>query len=238
MTWRTARSLDVIKAQVDEMAPGRSRASDGTIGDDAHQSGTSDHNPDGAAIVRARDITHDPANGADMNRLADDLVASRDPRIKYVIWSRRICSGAAGPSPWKWRPYSGSNPHTKHLHLSVVGDSRADQTHRWTIGDDDMTTPAQFLAILRDPAVQHEMRKLPLTYPVGPNTSLLGLLTGMAAQVAQLSGRDLVDEPAIVTGVLAGLGTRPAADVATALVAAGQDPTTLATELTRLADRQ
>jgi hypothetical protein len=63
------------------------------------------------------DVTHDPAHGVSGDDLAAGLVASRDPRIKYVIWNRRICSSEV--SPWVWRPYSGANPHDHHVHISV-----------------------------------------------------------------------------------------------------------------------
>jgi hypothetical protein len=139
MAWRVAYSLMTILAQVDEAAPNRSKAADGTIGDAAHSSRTSDHNPDANGVVRARDITHDPANGADMHALTEALRLSRDPRIKYVIWNARMFSSYATSTfpAWAWRPYSGSNLHLKHAHLSVVADIRADDTSDWTI----TTTP-------------------------------------------------------------------------------------------------
>jgi hypothetical protein len=80
------------------------------------------------------DITHDPASGADMSLVAESLRASRDPRIKYLIFNKRIFS--ASNTPWTWRVYTGSNPHTKHLHLSVGG--AYDRRDRWTIEGDDM----------------------------------------------------------------------------------------------------
>ena len=136
-TWRAARSLTVLRHQVDQLWPGRRRSSDGIIGDAEHrQDPTSDHNPDAAGVVHAIDITHDPAHGADMAWLAAILRLHRDPRIKYVIWSRRIFS--ATNTPWSWRPYTGSDPHTGHLHLSVVADARADDIRPWTLEDSAM----------------------------------------------------------------------------------------------------
>lgn len=134
MAWRVARGLDKLRDQVNIAAPGRNTASDGSIGDALHDA-TSDHAPKdfpgwGNDIVTARDITHDPGKGADMGRVAEALRVSRDPRIKYVIWEQRIFS--ATNTPWTWRYYSGA--YHSHLHVSVVGDSRADQTHPWQIG--------------------------------------------------------------------------------------------------------
>jgi hypothetical protein len=118
MGWRDAKCLDVLLRQVDAAFPGRAKQNDGTIGDAAHQATHSEHNPDENGIVRARDITHDPAHGLDARKLAEALIASRDNRILYVISNAEICSSVV--SPWKWRPYNGSNPHREHMHLSVV----------------------------------------------------------------------------------------------------------------------
>lgn len=135
--WRMARSLDVLLGQLNAAAPRRSKVSDGGIGDQAHITRASDHNPwvrlDDERLVTARDFTHDPAGGLDCGRLAGALCAGRDLRVKYVIWDRRITSGAGGPSPWAWRPYRGSNAHTKHLHVSVVADVRADGVQPWAV---------------------------------------------------------------------------------------------------------
>lgn len=127
MAWRVARSLDQLLAQLNALAPKRSKVSDGSIGDTAHASRSSDHNPwYGPGIVTARDFTHDPAAGLDCHKLADALVRSGDKRIKYIIWNRRIWQG-------HWAPYSGVNPHTKHLHLSVVASASADNTAPWNL---------------------------------------------------------------------------------------------------------
>ena len=161
--WIVAQSLDQLRAQLDDLAPRRSRASDGAIGDAAHATRDSDHNPwvvlGRQRYVTARDFTHDPAGGLNAQLLADSLRRGRDPRVKYVIWNRQIMSGAEGREPWAWRRYTGSNPHTAHLHLSVVADLRATVRVPWTLPallagpgrpgsptpereDDDMT-PAQ-----------------------------------------------------------------------------------------------
>lgn len=139
--WRVARSLEVLRDEIDAAYPDRSKASDGTIGDAAHiaQGSDSDHNPwvhfppDPTGIVTALDITHDPAHGVDIDVLTDRLAATRDERIKYLIANRLIMSGAAGPSPWVWRPYSGTDPHTNHFHISVVADPRCDDTRPWDV---------------------------------------------------------------------------------------------------------
>jgi hypothetical protein len=37
--------------------------------------------------------------------------------VTYIIWNRRIASANSSP-PWSWRSYTGSNPHTDHVHVS------------------------------------------------------------------------------------------------------------------------
>lgn len=119
--WRVAGGLKRLRQEIDLLAPGRSKASDGSIGDARHAVSTSDHNPwveaDGMGVVTAIDITHDPARGCDCALLAERLREARDPRIKYVIWNRRIFSSVR--QPWVWRSYTGSNPHAHHVHVSV-----------------------------------------------------------------------------------------------------------------------
>ena len=132
--WRAARSLLVLRDQVDALYPRRARGSDGLIGDDAHkaQGSASEHNPDAQGIVRALDLTNDTPY-FDSTGLASLLVASRDVRIRYVIANHRICSGYNGVDPWKWRDYTGTDPHTGHMHLSVVADDRADDLTPWNL---------------------------------------------------------------------------------------------------------
>lgn len=136
MTWRVAACLLQLRAQIDLMAPMRSKANDGTIGDFSHAARESDHNPwvrdRGVGVVTAIDITDDPDDGCNAAALVAALIASRDSRIKYLIWNRQIIS--SNVSPWSWRQYSGRNPHTKHFHLSVHADKGLfDSTIPWSL---------------------------------------------------------------------------------------------------------
>lgn len=117
MKWRLAESLKQLRAQINALYPNRSKESDGSIGDAKHSSRASDHNPNAAGAVCAIDVTHDPANGVDCEKTANLLVKNKDPRIKYLIWNKRICSSKV--KAWQWRPYAGANAHRHHLHISV-----------------------------------------------------------------------------------------------------------------------
>ena len=122
MVWRVAKSLLILRDQINQFAPHRNTDSDGTIGDEHHAHTNSDHNPqvmDGnIGVVTAIDITHDPYHGCNAQAIVDALVESKDKRIKYIIWNKRIIS--ASVQPWIWRDYHGASPHDKHFHLSVV----------------------------------------------------------------------------------------------------------------------
>lgn len=152
MAWYIAKSLEVLRAQLNQRAPNRSTISDGGIGDASHSARESDHNPTASGQVCARDFTNDPAGGLAGQWLADTLVASRDPRIKYIIWNRRILDTRPGFKPWTWQPYSGLNDHTHHVHVSVFAGTLGDDTRPWNLGGQadqgDDVTPEQMNQIL------------------------------------------------------------------------------------------
>lgn len=138
MAWRLAKSIKTLLDQVNAENPHRRKDSDGGIGDEAHASRSSDHNPyiivDGQGVVRAFDFTHAPETGFDAYAFAEMLLKNKDPRIRYVISNRKIASGKGGPEPWKWRPYSGKNPHNHHTHVSVTEkQSEFDDGKKWNL---------------------------------------------------------------------------------------------------------
>ena len=141
MSPRRAYATAKLLEQVNDQSPERDKSSDGWIGDEAHASRKSDHNPNNKGVVRAQDITHDPSGGFNSYTFAEMLRGKRDPRIKYVISNRKIFSGPAGPQPWVWRGYSGSNPHDMHVHISAGRDTESgsdasyyDDANPWDIG--------------------------------------------------------------------------------------------------------
>lgn len=175
MAWRVAESLEKLRAQIDALAPKRSTLSDGAIGDTDHTKRTSDHNPHCGAphdpTVTARDFTHDPENGADMHEIAEAIRVSRDGRVKYVIWDKRMFSSykTSTHTAWTWRPYSGPNLHTVHMHVSVQCAPSKDSTRPWKITKGDwlsMATKEEVRAIVRE-EVQKEGKRLQRELAVG-----------------------------------------------------------------------
>lgn len=134
---RVAKSLLTLIDQVDATWPNRKKTSDGTIASSQHssQNPTSDHEIKNG-IVRALDITNDPAHGVNARAIAQALLDSRDPRISYVISNRQMARSypKTGTTPWQWSPYTQSNPHTEHCHVSVVDNPTLyDDPRPWAI---------------------------------------------------------------------------------------------------------
>lgn len=133
---RLAKSLVTLRDQVNTKWPGRSKASDGWIGDAAHAARASDHNPNKEGVVCALDITHDPIHGLDASKLAEEIRLSGDPRVNYVISNGRIANSGKA-----WRTYTGANAHTKHCHISVHQKAALyDDAKPWKI-DGAVTAP-------------------------------------------------------------------------------------------------
>jgi hypothetical protein len=118
----TPAAVAVLR-QATAIAPKRMKASDGLLPSAAHlkASPSSDHNT-GLAV----DLTHDPKNGIDCELIFEKL--KEDERVAYLIFNKKIWSRQRRKEGN--RKYSGSNPHTKHLHISI-NDSHANDTSPW-----------------------------------------------------------------------------------------------------------
>jgi hypothetical protein len=90
MSWKLAAAAVTLRDQVNKRYPRRDRASDGTIGDQAHRRRISDHNPDKTGYVMALDLDED---GWPAHKFADQLIeymrTSGDKRIKNVVYEGR-----------------------------------------------------------------------------------------------------------------------------------------------------
>ena len=109
-----------LREQIDDAFPDRDRTSDGWIGDSKHAARKSDHNPTTDGIVRALDIDSDlRSHKSEAYDLADQLrlLARSDKRISYIIFNGKIASWRRN---YKWRKYTGINPHKTHIHISFT----------------------------------------------------------------------------------------------------------------------
>ncbi len=117
-----------LREQIDDAFPDRDRASDGWIADARHAARKSDHNPNVEGIVRAIDIDADlRSHKSEAFDLADQLrlLARFDKRISYIIFNGKIASYKRN---YKWRKYTGINPHKTHIHISFTAKGDHDRS--------------------------------------------------------------------------------------------------------------
>jgi hypothetical protein len=126
-----------LRAAINTIAPTRDKSLDGSIGDPAHASGVSGHNPDDTAgvtaersdadsipEVRAIDVDKDLRQpGLTMLKIIQAILASpvERARLIYIIFNGVIWSASNG---WASREYNGPNSHSEHAHYS--GNPAAD----------------------------------------------------------------------------------------------------------------
>lgn len=113
---RLAPVLVRARLTIDNRWPHRDRASDGWIGDPAHQARNSDHNENERGMVDAIDV--DMFGGATpVHRPTIVAAFLVHPSTNYVIYNRRIFQRADKFRP---REYNGINDHSKHCHDSTM----------------------------------------------------------------------------------------------------------------------
>lgn len=149
--WTLIPCLEQLRDEFDEIAPGRDRASDGSIGDTAHAGGgVSDHlpdedfpalrgkDPDSRNEVHAIDVDADLRTpGLSMEMVVQHLLgrcrSGAETRLRYIIFNRRIWEAS---NDWRQRAYDGPSPHTEHAHFSASYDSaREASTASWHLED-------------------------------------------------------------------------------------------------------
>lgn len=162
--WVLIPCLKALFAEFNRIAPDRDRASDGSIGDAAHQAEVSDHNPDEVGSVPIHDadkINEVHAIDVDNNLRGDVTMetavqfllgrcrSGAEKRLRYVIYNRRIWSASSG---WVQKAYTGASAHTEHAHFSASYDSQLEASvvswHLDEIGDG--MTKAELLAGLEE----------------------------------------------------------------------------------------
>jgi hypothetical protein len=132
MLWYKVKWIPGLFAAVDAVFPNRGHAQDGTVGDLAHLTGTSGHNPDDTPgvtaerqdadtrpEVRAADVDTQGVDGdAVVAAVLGDASALR--LLIYIIWNRHIWRASNG---WQREAYNGSDPHDRHMHFSGHPDA-------------------------------------------------------------------------------------------------------------------
>jgi hypothetical protein len=161
-SWILVPCLVSLRTEFNRLSPGRDKASDGSIGDAAHQTEASDHNPDdtpGVATpytdadnipeVHAIDVDDDlRKSGWSMDKALEIIItrhrSGQDVRLQNVIYNRRIWSRSWG---WTARAYTGASAHTEHAHFSArYTTAQESDTRPWGLldaEDDDMATITQ-----------------------------------------------------------------------------------------------
>lgn len=138
--FRLAHSILQGMSELNTLFPHRAQGpQEGTVGDTTHRAegSGSDHNPNAAGVVRAWDIDvtgHD----FDAQVLADYLALLMRNHFEmfgtrgYVIYNRRITPWSPWATPWV--AYTGSDPHDRHIHLSVGSQpAEYDFTGSWNL---------------------------------------------------------------------------------------------------------
>lgn len=126
-----APSLVRLRNEINLAFPHRDKRSDGWLGDAAHASRVSDHNPDSRGIVHAIDVDVD--DGDPNKDLRTRLIAQaiRHPSTHYVISNGKIYSREYG---FRARVYTGTNGHYHHVHVSILRTRTAETSTRpWGI---------------------------------------------------------------------------------------------------------
>ncbi|MGK5681896.1 hypothetical protein [Actinoplanes sp. URMC 104] len=148
-SWILVPCLVRLRSEFNAIAPGRDRSSDGSVGDTAHQSGSSDHNPDetGTVPIRDADRTNEVhaidvdvdlrTPGLTMEKVVQFLLgrcrSGAEKRLRYIIYNRRIWSASNG---WRQQRYTGANPHDHHAHFSSSYSSNLEaSTASWHLED-------------------------------------------------------------------------------------------------------
>jgi hypothetical protein len=140
--WFLNPALTRFRGEVNSRWPRRDKTSDGTIGDTAHQATDSDHNPDRDGSVDAWDMDVD---GVDVQAVI--AAALRHESIAYVIYNRRITSRNQSGGLGVWHPYTGSSPHTEHVHFNTR-ESHENSAKPWFPPTEEDMTLEQFIALM------------------------------------------------------------------------------------------
>jgi hypothetical protein len=138
-----------LRTDMNNLCPNRSKASDGWVGNSAHQQNSSDHNWDETGNVPIRDADKvEEVHAVDLTKdlrepnLTMEMVVQHvlsrcrsgaEKRLRYIIFDRRIWRAS---NDWRQEKYSGSSPHTEHAHFSASYETKLEaDTSSWRLED-------------------------------------------------------------------------------------------------------
>jgi hypothetical protein len=149
MSWVLTKNLTKLREEFNDLGPNRDKASDGSVGDLAHQGGSSGHNPDKTGNaeykdgdskdeVRAIDVDKSGPwrNGQTMEKVVQHLVekgrsGNLEVVVRYIIYAGRIWHSQRG---WATETYNGTNGHYEHAHISGAWTQSADENSSYNYG--------------------------------------------------------------------------------------------------------
>lgn len=117
---RLAPSINRIFGELDRRWPRRDHRTDGWYASPKARK-SKGHNPGHNGYSHAIDVDKD---GIDPMWIISHIVKD-DKVLWYIIWNRRLYSNTYN---WVPRAYTGSNPHTDHMHIEIY---QTDYAEKW-----------------------------------------------------------------------------------------------------------
>jgi hypothetical protein len=126
MAGKLAPSLSRLFAEINFRWPNRDHRTDGWYADPNVRTSLG-HNPGHNGYSHAIDVDDD---GIDEIWIINNI-RKDDKVLWYIIWNRTLYSNTYN---WKPRAYTGSNPHTDHMHIEIYQTTYAETwTGAWGI---------------------------------------------------------------------------------------------------------
>jgi hypothetical protein len=130
-----ARSMARLFIEINDKWPSRDHRTDGWYADPKERI-SKGHNPGHRGLSHAIDVDDD---GIDESWIISHI-AKNDKVLWYIIWNRKLYSNTYN---WVPRTYTGSNPHTDHMHIEIYQTTYAeDWAGYWGISPSG-STPGQ-----------------------------------------------------------------------------------------------
>lgn len=115
--YKCPHSLNKLFDEIDARWPHRTHSLDGWYNPSRHSVG---HNAGHRGLIHAIDVDR---RGIDPMYIVDHI-KKNGHILWYMIWSRHLYSNTYG---WHVRPYTGSNPHTDHIHIEIYQTTTAEE---------------------------------------------------------------------------------------------------------------